>query len=182
MVKKVEDLGKLSSMKKCRGCDRTKNINCFGIDMYRKDGLHHMCLICRRRKRKRDRKENPKKYKQFDSNFYARKSYRYWWSAKTISEHRFKGINVQFNLHDLIQFSNQVKNCFYCGINLVWRKGRKTVHHNTPSLENVNLKRQITLGDILIVCHSCNTTKGKRTLSEFVSFCKTVTKLSKIKS
>ena len=58
----------------------------------------------------------------------------------------------------------------------VLKKECNTCHIIKPLSEFSNC-RHMTLNNIQIVCHSCNSTKRNRTMVEFIEYCKLIVKL-----
>lgn len=48
-------------MKRCSRCCLDKNFSCFGVDNSRKDGLNHICKVCKKEKDKNYRDKNKNK-------------------------------------------------------------------------------------------------------------------------
>ena len=42
---------------------------------------------------------------------------------------------------------------------------------STPTLDRINNNGVLTLKNTQIICMQCNTTKGSRTMKEFISYC-----------
>lgn len=94
------------------------------------------------------------------------------WSNRTIYYHSLNGIVCNFLPKDLQLMAIKSFNCDYCRKELDWSGGKR--RHNTPSLENIDLKTELFLEDISIVCWECNSTKSNRTLRDFIEYCKKI--------
>lgn len=92
------------------------------------------------------------------------------WSMATLCRHRKYGTEFQFSITELAQRAMSTPTCEYCGRRLSWKFGNKITHVDSPTVDNRDMKSRVTLSDISIVCHSCNSCKGARTLAEFVGY------------
>jgi hypothetical protein len=98
------------------------------------------------------------------------------WANQTIKNHRKKGFDVQFTNLELVEVAKSSAHCHYCEIELRWDRnvpGQKPAH-NVPTLERINNEQHLDLDNIAIICLRCNTTKGPRTMSEFVTYCQRI--------
>lgn len=97
------------------------------------------------------------------------------WANMTLSFHRRKGYVVSINSRDLLDSNLDFSICNICGVALNWNAGKKnTIQDNSPSLDRTHNERTIDLSNIQIVCNLCNTTKNKRTMKEFIVYCKLI--------
>lgn len=181
----------IEKIKHCPQCDKNLNITCFGKYKNTKDGLYYCCKECvkknnRKRHEKRyiDFKKNKKEHevfkKQLRENYYNAKdrNYQKLWSSGVIRGHSNKGYKLNFSKDELETLALNTKNCMFCDIPLSWyRKGK--VRFDSPSLDNLNLKYELNIEDIAIICHLCNATKNKRTFQEFVNYCQKMSSLDK---
>jgi len=94
------------------------------------------------------------------------------WSDKTIRAHRLRGVVIKFSRADLQRRAEATLNCELCGKKLSWKFGKEIPQLDSPTLDNINLKRELTLDDVMIVCKWCNSVKNRRTLAEFMVFCR----------
>ena len=66
-----------------------------------------------------------------------------------------------------------------CGIILSYnRKGKRGWVRNSPSLDNINCKKTITINDIQIICTQCNSMNGSMNNKEFIEYCKNISNRS----
>ena len=97
----------------------------------------------------------------------------YWCKQSTTSHKKY---DLRIDEYDLFNYAKDKGNCEYCDVGLEWSYKDKIgkPKSNSPSLDRMNNEEIITLDNIRICCHKCNTTKSNRTLQEFVDYCKKV--------
>lgn len=96
------------------------------------------------------------------------------WATRTRSMHRTNGFLVNIELNDLHEMAENIENCPICGCELKWLSGHGTVRENSPTLDRINNQSEMTIDNVWIICHRCNTTKRNRSMKEFVEYCKCV--------
>lgn len=140
--------------------------------------------------KKYHKKYNAKYEKKLETKEY-RKEWRVehpkeFWASSTLSYHKRKEHKIEITKKQIYGFINNIENCTICGKELNFlpykNHGKRTGPiSNSPSLDRVDNEKIIKLNNIQILCYECNTTKGKRTMKEFIDYCKKVTlKYSKI--
>jgi hypothetical protein len=110
------------------------------------------------------------------SHAYLIKTSRRKWASSTICNHRRKKYSVNINLDELTELADTTETCSLCGCKLNWSLGSKDRRSkdNSPSLDRIDNSNIINNNNIQIICHQCNTTKGKRTMEEFINYCKKI--------
>ena len=163
-------------MKKCSRCGNKKPLEEYFLS--KKNVVDTYCKECRKqiekdkyagnreeilKKRAAKRKANPHRT----------------WADSTIRTHRGKGFIVKIKIKDLVELAKKSEICALCGNNLIWAYGVKRKKENTPSLDrikNEGVEKEIEIKDIMIICCKCNTTKGNRTLEDFIEYCRNITR------
>lgn len=98
------------------------------------------------------------------------------WARATIGNHRKKGIKVLFSANELLSNIKDIEKCQLCGKKLDWTKKGK-LNMDSPSLDRIDNTNELRLDSIQLVCYQCNTTKGQRSMNDFVEYCKKIVKL-----
>jgi len=99
------------------------------------------------------------------------------WVRSTLSTHRKKGFLVTITNNELYHFYlKAIKNpCPYCGRKM--EHGKSKCIDRSPSLDIINPhKKEVSIFNIQIICHQCNTTKNKRSHREFLKYCESIIK------
>jgi hypothetical protein len=99
-----------------------------------------------------------------------------YWAKWAIRHHRAVGYTVTITRDELVNICMSIRECIICGTKLSWNHlvngtGRTRV---TPSLDRIDNEMSITKDNIQIICLGCNSTKGNRTMSEFIEYCNNV--------
>ena len=98
------------------------------------------------------------------------------WANSTYSGHKSKGYQLSFTRQDILFLYAQTQKCPICGCEL--EHGIKNSHQNSPSLDRINNKKgNLTIEDVWIICHRCNTSKQQFTLSEWKEYAERVCNL-----
>lgn len=97
----------------------------------------------------------------------------YKWARGTISGHKTNKYTVNITTAELIDIAHSTPTCCYCGQELDWNLNTVT-RFNTPSLDRIDNSAVIDNTNVEIICKRCNTTKGARTKSEFINYCKII--------
>ena len=160
-------------------CSRCGHIKVASAFYKRPDGgLHTWCKLCDHA----FNKEYIKIYRKTDrAKELAAARNRRWqvknpiraWASHTRSAHRKMGFIVEVTTSEIIDLAASTVVCSICGVNLKWESGTY-LRHNSPSLDRINNESVLHSDNIMIICHSCNSTKRDRTLSEFIEYCKMV--------
>lgn len=154
----------MSQSKVCSKCKVKQPINNFHIRKRNKDGRTSWCKSCTSKDKQRYLIVHPHRT----------------WAQQTLAGHRYNGYKINISIDKLTELAKQTKNCKMCNKELCWTvKGRKHAHHDSPSLDRVDNEVIIDESNIQIICHQCNTTKGYRTLDEFIDYCRKVGDLRK---
>ena len=99
--------------------------------------------------------------------------------SASLRNHRHKGIVIQTNSRELVAKFKTITHCqiCFCELDLTYYKdGTKHINLKRPSLDRIDNETIITKDNVQIICLSCNTTKGPRTMKEFLDYCKLVSK------
>ena len=98
------------------------------------------------------------------------------WASSVISTHKRSGYLINVTLDEMEQLSKETTHCPLCGVELDYRrltkKGKSQM--NSPSLDRINNDKNLSTHNTWIICKECNTTKGSKTLKEFIAYCKMI--------
>jgi hypothetical protein len=94
------------------------------------------------------------------------------WALATIHTHKRKGFDIKVSVSEIEALLNSTKNCPYCRVEL--KRNRGKLSFNSPSLDRINMEKEMRVDNIEVICHQCNTTKGNRTKQEFITYMKSV--------
>lgn len=97
----------------------------------------------------------------------------YRWAVGTIASHRANKYKINITTTELLDIAHSTSICCYCGQELDWNLNTVT-RFNAPSLDRIDNSTIIDNTNVEIICTRCNTTKGARTKTEFINYCKTV--------
>ena len=146
----------------CPKCKTEKFLSEFYKNKSRKDGLQSQCKQCRTTLNAAWRATTPHRC----------------WAMATLSCHKYCGFKIDITLDELDALATVTTRCQMpgCGCKLDWSRGTKDgkVRPNSPTLDRINNEDVITKDNIQILCYRCNTSKGPRTMIEFVDYCKSV--------
>lgn len=97
------------------------------------------------------------------------------WVRNTLKDHRRKGYEIAITYDELYFFYQKAMEtqCPYCHVKM--RHGKGTSIDQSPTLDVINPhKRVISVFNIQIICHLCNSTKRNRNHKDFVEYCRKV--------
>ncbi len=186
--------------KVCSKCKQELPLSKFYKRKDRKCGVISHCKLCSSQyylnnkavcieRNKMWKRNNPQKIKQMKEKWnienadkiskYRKKSYRKnpkkSWVKNTIRYHKRRGILVNITIESLLKIIMDLKYCEICGIELNWDVGNKIYFKtNSPTIDRKNNDKYIDKNNMLIVCHQCNVSKGKRKWKEFIEYCKII--------
>ena len=182
---------KLSSgvTKACSKCGVRKSAKEFGVSRKMADGLQYYCKPCAREDRRIRRGMSAARRSELELEsavFAERKaaliaehgvdlvSDSRGWAQRTAASHRRRGVCVDLLPIDSLQeMFIRATQCPLCGCAL--RRDRPyPLVPETATLDNRDNSGGLNPGNSWIVCHSCNSTKRDRSLSEFVAYCRSV--------
>lgn len=100
------------------------------------------------------------------------------WASGTLSRHRKSKYVVNITTDELAEIAKNCTCCKYCGTELNWKFGDKNrvVVMNSPSLDRIDNGNELSLENVQIICHKCNSRKYNDTEKEFIAFCNRVSK------
>jgi hypothetical protein len=90
------------------------------------------------------------------------------WALGTLRNHRKKGNEILINVDQLEELAEETTHCKYCGRKLQWERF-KGFTDAVPTLDRINNENIISIDNIDIICHNCNSAKGKLNINEFKS-------------
>jgi 5-methylcytosine-specific restriction endonuclease McrA len=153
----------VSQYKVCHGCRIGKSYNSFTKDKTRSDGYQERCKPCRAKKTAEWKKNNPEYIKTWlrenPKYIVAWRAKRFWYMGHRLAKTRAKNLGCDvFKILDKNFYSLFRNRCFVCGSD-----DDKTMDHIIP------LHRGGThgIGNLQILCKSCNSRKGKKTMMEW---------------
>lgn len=159
--------------KKCNKCGLVKSLNEFHIRKKSvSDGRGYSCKECVLEYHKKTYQENPEKYKEIQKRW-VRKNPIKKWSMVVLVRKRGLGFDVRITFDELYQMVRNIKVCYYCGRNLVYRNKNRACD-NSASLDRINNSKIISKNTVRVVCIQCNKTKQNRTHNQFVEYCKKI--------
>lgn len=87
-----------------------------------------------------------------------------------------RGHVILFSVGDLEALARATTDCPICGHPLNWRRDEKRhMGPDSPTLDRTeNVAGPLAIGDLQVVCNSCNRTKGARGMAEFAAWCRQV--------
>ena len=168
-----------SGYKRCYLCGETKPLDAFSLMSPTKHvsgkGRQMACKECAIEQQRNRRQAMPEKPRSQCRDHY-KKDPVYFWAQSSISQHRKKGFEIDFTARELRQYIkvHDIKTCNICGKSIIWGQHKGRCVHDSPTIDRSENGKTMTLESIQIVCMTCNTTKGPRSMSEFVAYCKTV--------
>jgi len=98
------------------------------------------------------------------------------WATSVISGHKRRGYTITITLNQLEAIALQTDICPICGVKLDYSRLTKDGKnlHNSPSVDRKSNGDTLTKSNVWIICKECNVTKGRRTMKEFISYCKMI--------
>ena len=129
------------------------------------------CKACDKSDRTRDSEKIAARMRR-----YAEQNPHRVWASGTITNHRRKGFRVLFSAQELAELAKSTQVCPICGVELRFSFGTKggKCAHDSPTLDRKDNGEELNLSDVQVLCLRCNTTKGNRTMKEFVDYCELV--------
>lgn len=149
------------------GCSQIKEDNEFHDNQLNKK--YPVCKECCR-KYARDSYARNKEHAGVVAAIYRRKNPERTWAHATISNHNRRGIKSSFSAKELMEYAKTITHCPYCGIELEFSIGNDKPLRKTPTLDRINNEDFMTMDNIQIICHTCNTGKGQMTHEEFLKY------------
>lgn len=152
------------------------------------------CKDCSRRDSKKWRIENKDTLKKYNSAYNNKNSLEISkkrflkrnseipqkvWAKDVIGSHKYRGYRVNIDFKELVKLATKIKICCFCDKKLNWRRRRKRIRMNSPSLENLNGRKILTLSEATIICYECNKSKGGKDINEFLDYCENIYKNKK---
>ncbi len=163
----------MNRSKKCTKCGLVKSLNEFYIRKKSvSDGRAYLCKECALKYYKKIYQENPEKYWEAQKRW-VRKNPVKKWSMVVLARKRDLGFDIRITFDELYQIVRNIKVCYYCGRNLVYRNKNRTCD-NSASLDRINNGKIISKNTIRVVCIQCNRTKQNRTHNQFVGYCEKI--------
>jgi len=98
------------------------------------------------------------------------------WAASVISRHKCRGYKIDITINQLESMALKTEVCPICGVTLDYSRLTKDGknQHNSPSIDRKNNGDTLSKLSVWIICKECNTTKGRRTMKQFIEYCKMV--------
>lgn len=129
----------------CKSC-QSKNSSMYGLT-HLKEKLNNLMKW---------KKQNPKRY----------------WGNKTINHHKEAGYIVKITNDELFNYIKDKDYCELCDKKLEWFN--KKTAFSSPTLDRLNNENIVSINNVQLICHECNTTKGTKTQKEFIAYCKLI--------
>ena len=147
-------------MKRCSKCKEDLPIKEFGTHTQNRDGFASWCRKCDRKMKRNWCALHP----------HAR------WAYVSMACHKRKGCTLKFDRAWLTDKAKEVTHCPWCGDKIKWGPKNGSVLHNSPTLDRLRNSKIMTKRNVEIVCHRCNSAKGKQTLEEYTEWIKRAAK------
>jgi len=95
------------------------------------------------------------------------------WARSTLKSHAYRGNAVVITVKELVKLANETTECEFCGTPLKFIYG---IGHRQdgPTLDRLQNSKTLTKENIAIICKRCNTSKGDRTMDEFINYCRKI--------
>lgn len=158
--------------KRCNICQESRPLDEMVIRRNSKSGRGPYCRPCESKRTSAWGQKNKAKRKAIVQR-YALKNPRMIWAQSSLAQHKRKGNDVQVSTKGLWALSKTINSCKLCNITISWERNGKC-KPNSPTMDRVDNSNIVTLDTIMIICHKCNTTKGARTMKEFIDYCKNI--------
>lgn len=100
------------------------------------------------------------------------------WVHNTLKDHRARGYEIVITVDELEFFYQKAMetHCPYCHTKM--RHGEGKSIDQSPTLDVINPHNKvISIFNVQIICHLCNSTKRSRNHKEFVDYCKRIVML-----
>jgi len=153
-------------MKTCFKCKETKSTDQFFKHSATKDGFHSWCKIC-------CNAGNTKSRDKLNSTIEGRAKV-FLQNARKSAIKRKQVFSLE--IEDIVDcWNNQQQTCVYSGRAMTLKHGEL----NTVSIERINSSIGYTKDNTILVCNAVNRMKSNFNLSDFVGFCKDISKFLK---
>ena len=153
-------------MKTCNKCNEQKSVTEFFKEKANKDGLRNQCKVCRSlySKNLREKKNSTIEGRALEFLRHAKES--------SIRRNQV----FQLEIPDIVDcWNKQLQTCAYSGRKMTLENGKP----NTVSIERIDSSIGYTKENTILICHAVNRMKSNFKLSEFVGFCKDISKFLK---
>lgn len=135
---------------------------------------HPWCYDCLNVWRRSEYSRYPERYRRASKIYNETHPHRTW-ARVSVRNHKMKGYDVRFNYKQLEELALKTPACLFCGEQINYNR-RGKIYDDSPSLENLNNEKIITLENSTIICYSCNRTKARRSVAEFFEYIEKVMK------
>jgi 5-methylcytosine-specific restriction endonuclease McrA len=98
----------------------------------------------------------------------------YSWIHTSRDKHKRNGYIITFTSKEFVEKFKHITNCPYCGINLDFTPNSLKQLCNRPTLDRINNENIMTLENVQILCHTCNTAKGSMPHKIFINYIKKI--------
>jgi len=155
-----------AQMKTCFKCKETKSTDQFFKHFATKDGFHSWCKIC-------CNVGNSKSRDKLNSTIEGRAKI-FLQNARKSAIKRKQIFDLE--IKDIVDcWNNQEQTCAYSGRAMTLKHGEL----NTVSIERIDSSIGYTKDNTILVCNAVNRMKSNFNLSDFVCFCKDISKFLK---
>jgi hypothetical protein len=153
-------------MKTCSQCKTVKQLTEFFKEKTNKSGLRNQCKVCRSlySKNRREKKNSTIEGRALEFLRHAKES-----------SIRRKQV-FELEIADIVDcWDKQLQTCAYSGRKMTLENAKP----NTVSIERIDSNIGYTKENTVLICHAINRMKSDFKLSEFVDFCKDISKFLK---
>ncbi|GAH49610.1 unnamed protein product [marine sediment metagenome] len=161
-------------VKFCPKCKRERDISEFVKNKNRKDNLDCWCKKCKKLYNKQHYKKT-KKEREENNLRWRKENPKRAWVTYVLSSHKRRGHIINITNDELLEMIKNIECCSFCNCKLSWGYGNGFTN-NSPTLDRIDNKKNISLGNIQILCRRCNVTKFDRNMKEFIEYCKMIYK------
>jgi len=129
------------------------------------------CKKCHHKRTNKWRSSNPKRVSKSRRILRLNTPHQLNWATDAYRQHAKKGLKLNFTIKNLYEKALRTKICIYCNKELDWSSGKKILQRLSASFDNKDMKQELNIEDVDIICVDCNSCKQDRTFQEFVDYC-----------
>jgi hypothetical protein len=153
-------------MKTCNKCKQTKTLTEFYKEKSNKDGFRNQCKSCK--------STSDKKLRALKNSTIEGRALEFLRHAKESAVRRKQVFELE--VKDIVNcWHDQLQICAYSGRQMTLENAKS----NTVSIERIDSNIGYTKDNTILVCNSVNRMKSDFNLSDFVGFCKDISKFLK---
>ncbi len=160
--------------KKCTGCGNDKDESEFPFASSDHTTRRAQCKECKSDQHRVYRVQHVEQ-ERLRNKVHAEKYPCRRWAQNTINHHRGRGFDIKLSRQELEDVALKTKCCPLCGCELDWSVFvNKHVVPSSPTLDRIHNEKYISMDNIIIICHACNSGKTQGSLEDYISRCKRI--------